>query len=87
MSYPNMSYCMWQNTYQALKQVAADFEERLQASPNFPEEAPEPLSRDELQAMRSCFDTMRDLLEAAGVDDDCADPGQAAADAITIDQE
>ena len=82
-NHPNMSYCMWENTYQDLRQVADDFEERLHASPNFPDAMPERLSADELRAMRNAFDLMHELLIAAGVDEDCFDPGQAAVDAIT----
>ena len=80
---------MWQNTYLALRQVADDFNQRLESNSgldNGEEDACEPLSRDELQAMRSTFDLMYELLEAAGVDEDCNDPGQAAVDAITPEE-
>jgi hypothetical protein len=72
MSHPNMSYCQWQNTALALQQVAADFEERTSGYNT------EPLSRDEQAAMVRCFRTMRDLMEAAQVDDDTNDAGEQA---------
>ena len=87
-NHPNMSYCMWQNTYQSLRQVADDYEQRLQndgGQDEFEGEQ-EPLSRDELSAMRSTFDLMSTLLGAADALD-CNDPGQAAIDAITPETE
>ena len=72
MNTPNMSYCQWQNTALALQQVAADFEERVSG------EASEPLSRDEQQALRRCFETMRDLMQAACIDDETHDAGEQA---------
>ena len=88
-NHPNMSYCMWTNSYQALRQVAEDFQERLenQGGQDEFEGQQEPLSSDELSAMRSTFDLMRELLDAAGIDEDCNDPGQAAVDAIAPDKE
>ena len=83
-NHPNMSYCMWTNSYQALRQVAEDFQERLenQGGQDEFEGQQEPLSLDEQRALRSTFDLMRELLDAAGVDEDCNDAGEAALVAI-----
>ena len=88
-NHPNMSYCMWQNTYLALRQVAEDFQERLdnQGGQDEFEGQQEPLSLDEQRALRNTFDLMRELLDAAGVDENCNDPGQAAVDAIAPEKE
>jgi len=90
-NHPNMSYCMWQNTVQALQQVAADFAERCEDAryradvDDAETDAPQPLSDDELRAMRYCFALMRDMQQQAGIEDDCNDVEQAAVDAISTE--
>jgi hypothetical protein len=79
MNHPNMSYCQWQNTLGALQQVAADYEERLST------ENVEPISREERTAMMRCFDLMRDLMQAANIDDDTHEPGEQALAMLTAD--
>jgi hypothetical protein len=77
-----MSYCMWQNTLLALRQCSSDFEERACAAFEGSQSDLEQLSREELAAMQQCFELMAELLQAANVDEDCNDPGAAAAAAI-----
>lgn len=54
-SYPNMSYCMCENTLLAMRQVINAMQEE---GPMFLQE----MSRDELRAFRELFNTCEDFL-------------------------
>jgi hypothetical protein len=59
----NMNYCRFQNTELALRDCAADLEERLAGES-------EPLSGEESEAQERLFETMAVMFEAVGVDVD-----------------
>ena len=74
----NMSYCMYENTLQNLRQVFEDMERRFYASPTAPvvdedtgefsevDENLSPLSHREEQARTDLLEMCRDILEMYG---------------------
>lgn len=61
-NHPNMSYCMWQNTFLALQQCARSEEQ---------EETPE--GDEEVQARKQVIELCAELLGQVGIDVDADD--------------
>lgn len=74
MSYPNMSYCMCENTDLALQQILTAMSEALDNGPEGVQEFFNDMSREEQQGYQSLFDACRDFLRMA---EDMEDARQA----------
>lgn len=59
-NYPNMSYCMCENTLSALRQIVNTINEEYEGVPKLFVES---LSREELEAFAEMLDVMHDLVE------------------------
>lgn len=62
MSYPNMSYCQFENTARALEQIV----DTLFNNGEDPKDVVNKLSRDEAQGYKDCIDRMTNILEELG---------------------
>lgn len=65
MGYPNMSYCMMENTELALQQVLTAMAEALDNGPAAVREFFQDMSREERQSYQSLFDACQDFLRRA----------------------
>lgn len=60
--YPNMSYCMFENTTLAMDQLIDHMVEALDGGPNACKEFLDDMSREELRHYHAMYDLCRDFL-------------------------
>lgn len=70
-NYPNMSYCMMENTNLALQQVLENMEEALNNGPKAVQEFFQDSSAEEQQAFQSLFNACREFVKLAEEIEEC----------------
>lgn len=72
-NYPNMSYCMFENTTAAIDQLVDHMSEALDGGPQACREFLSDMSREELRHYHAMYDLCKDFLQRMEELEECVD--------------